>query len=257
MVKFKFKIVLSIALTAIFTALVIILVRFLSIQNIAAIPFIRVSLGPTFIIIAGLILGPIYGGIVGFLADLLGFFMFDASGFGYNPLISVTYLLYGLLAGLLVYIIRKNKKMKFPLIQLILFVGMLIFMTYFFSTHDYIILYKVTYELTDALKVGFIAGGLLFSMIYFFLYFAFIGTVKTEEDKVLLNNISAVLSLILISTQLFIGTAIKSAMFEVNFLFLFASQTIATLIEILLGSYIAFIVYLALKKYLKRYIEYK
>ena len=61
----KLDTVQKITLSGIFLALVIIFTRFLAIQYIPVIPFVRISLGPALIIFSSLLLGPVYGGIIG------------------------------------------------------------------------------------------------------------------------------------------------------------------------------------------------
>ena len=72
----KISQVQKITLSALFLALIIILTRITPLQNIPVIPWIRISLGPALIIFSSLILGPIYGAIVGALSDILGIVLF-------------------------------------------------------------------------------------------------------------------------------------------------------------------------------------
>lgn len=254
MYKFKLNVIFKITLAALFCALGIICTKLLAIQNIAGIPYIRVSLGPTIYLLSGLVLGPIYGGLVGFLGDVIGFFMFDSSGYGYNPLLSISYFLYGFLAGLLVYLLRHNKKITFPYIQLGLMVAMVATLVSFLFTHTEIVLYKHVYELTDTLRISLtIMIGVLFS-IYFTVYYLTFRTLKNQDKKVLLNNLSTIILAVFFVTQLFVGGTIKAFMFEVNFLFLFAAQLIATIIEISLGTYVCVVLYYLLSRQLSKYI---
>lgn len=60
--------------------------------------FARFSIEAIPTILAGVLFGPVAGGLVGFVADLVGC-MF--SGYGYNPLFCVPPILYGVCGGLL------------------------------------------------------------------------------------------------------------------------------------------------------------
>lgn len=255
MVRFKFNIVTKISLTALFTAFVIIFTKLLAIQNIGAMPYIRISLGPSFIVFAGMMLGPIFGGITGLLSDVIGFFAFDTTGFGYNPLLSITYMLYGVFGGLLVYLFIKNKKIKFPIFQTIILLILNILVISFFANNNSITLYKVTYELTDPIKIGVIVGSLVISLLYLSLYYLIYETLEDDKEKILLNNISGIIFIIFLVNQIFSGSLIKSLMFEVNFVFLFSSQIIASIVEMIIGSYIVFVSYLVLKKSLKKFVR--
>ena len=67
--------------------------------------FTRFSIEAIPIVIAGLLFGPLAGGIVGFVADLVGCLF---SGYGYNPLFCVPPILYGVLPGLLRFLLFKK-----------------------------------------------------------------------------------------------------------------------------------------------------
>jgi len=76
--------------------------------------FTRFSIEAIPIVIAGMLFGPVAGGAVGFVADLVGCLF---SGYGYNPLFCVPPILYGVLPGVLSWIIAK--KISLPRIALI------------------------------------------------------------------------------------------------------------------------------------------
>ncbi len=67
--------------------------------------FTRFSIEAIPIFIAGVLFGPLAGGIVGFVADLVGCLF---SGYGYNPLFCVPPILYGVLPGLLRFLLFKK-----------------------------------------------------------------------------------------------------------------------------------------------------
>ena len=66
---------------------------------------------PTFL--AGVLFGPLAGGLVGFVADLVGALF---SGYGYNPMFCVPPILYGVCGGLFRYFL--NKKVSLPRLAL-------------------------------------------------------------------------------------------------------------------------------------------
>lgn len=86
----------ELAAAGILTAAAVILTRLLTV-NIA--DGVRVGLGNLPVLLAGLWLGPVYGLLVGALADVLGALLL--SPFGWNPLLTVAPALFGLAAGLL------------------------------------------------------------------------------------------------------------------------------------------------------------
>ena len=78
--------------------------------------FTRFSIEAIPIVIAGLLFGPIAGGAVGFVADLVGCLF---SGYGYNPLFCVPPILYGVLAGLLRFLLfKKSDLLRVALVYL-------------------------------------------------------------------------------------------------------------------------------------------
>lgn len=85
----------KLALMAMFIALQVVLSKFLMLQ---ATPSIRLSIDAVPVLLAGLWFGPIAGGIVGVLADLVGTVLFPTAGAYYPPL-TVAFLLLGLIAG--------------------------------------------------------------------------------------------------------------------------------------------------------------
>lgn len=151
------KHIAAISLSGFFTALSIVIQRFL------VIPFgmpslYRLSLGNVPIIIASLFLGPFYGGVVGASADLIGALLFPVGTFLPWPLISST--LYGVLPWLLLRLVKTfNQRFKFPLLYPFLFIMVGVPFIYIF-THDSIRhpfnRLEPPIEFTPSFKVGFI-----------------------------------------------------------------------------------------------------
>ena len=74
---------------------------------------ISISLAPAIIIFAGMLLGPVYGGIAGFVTDILTNLIRPIGP--YMPQFSLTMALYGILGFLFYTYLLKNKKIKsFP-----------------------------------------------------------------------------------------------------------------------------------------------
>ena len=92
----------TLAMCAMLAALSVILARFIIPMPNA---FTRFSIEAVPIVISGILFGPLAGGIVGFIADLVGCLF---SGYGYNPLFCVPPILYGVLPGLLSFVMAKK-----------------------------------------------------------------------------------------------------------------------------------------------------
>ena len=92
----------EIAFCAILAALSVILARFLGIMISES---VRYSFEAVPIILSGLLFGPLAGGLVGFAADTVGTLF---SGYGFNPVFCVRPILYGVIAGVLRGVLKKN-----------------------------------------------------------------------------------------------------------------------------------------------------
>lgn len=92
------KLIKRLTLSALFIALEIILTRFLSIQT----PYMRIGFYFLPVAISGIMLGPWMAGIIAVLADLIGFFMFFASG-AFHPGFTLSAFLSGMIFGLILY----------------------------------------------------------------------------------------------------------------------------------------------------------
>ena len=73
----------------------------------------RFSIEAVPIYLAGMLFGPMAGGLVGFCADFVGCLF---SGFGYNPLFSLPPILYGVFGGVFRYYL--SKKISLPRLAL-------------------------------------------------------------------------------------------------------------------------------------------
>ena len=96
----------SLASAAVLTALSVVLTRFASVMALGG-QSIRIGIGAIPLVLAGLLLGPVAGGMAGISADLIGV-MINLMGASFHPGFSLTSLLTGLLPGL-VMMAFKNK----------------------------------------------------------------------------------------------------------------------------------------------------
>lgn len=114
----------KIAYLAFLTALTIILTRILSIRiPIAGVEGVRVGFGALPIIFAGIAFGPVAGGIVGALGDLLGYFINPLGA--YMPHFTFTSFLTGFIPGFMVFYVLKRCR-TLPIILIAISVGQLI-----------------------------------------------------------------------------------------------------------------------------------
>ena len=76
--------------------------------------FTRFSIEAVPIFLAGLLFGPVAGGMVGFSSDLVGCLF---SGFGYNPIFCVPPVLYGVFAGLFRYLVGTKHSLPWLIVS--------------------------------------------------------------------------------------------------------------------------------------------
>jgi ECF transporter S component (folate family) len=123
------RIVRKITLAALLASVSIVLTRFFGIViPLGGFPSLSLDLGSVPILLSGIVLGPIFGGIVGLTSDLVGFAINPRGGifhFGFT----INSILTGVIPGL-IFVFLKNKNLKFTKIAIISILYML--GTYYF-----------------------------------------------------------------------------------------------------------------------------
>lgn len=92
----------SLAYCAMLTALSVVLARLFGLMPSES---IRFSIEAVPIFLSGMLFGPVLGGCVGFAADFVGCLF---SPYGYNPIFCIPPILYGVFAGLMRPLLRKQ-----------------------------------------------------------------------------------------------------------------------------------------------------
>lgn len=96
------------AFTALFIAISVVLTRFASVRvAIAGVEGIRIGFGSLPNIMAGILLGPVYGAISGAFSDIIGFVLSPMGG--YMPHFTVSAGVMGALPGLVLVLLRKAR----------------------------------------------------------------------------------------------------------------------------------------------------
>ena len=175
LIKTNLTIIQKICLSGLIMALVIILQKVVAINYLAFAPFVRISFGgPALIIFASILLGPIYGALIGLGSDLIGYLIFDPRM--YPPYLQITaiYTLLGFVAYFIFSFISSIKNRKaLAIIEIIvlalIWAGVSAYVvfsnqiTLFSSTYDVPLLSKIL--IPTILGVMFI-GVILFSILY-------------------------------------------------------------------------------------------
>lgn len=236
------NIVKKITLSGLMIALIIIVTRLFSIQNIPVIPFVRISLGPALIIFSSIYLGPVCGLIVGACSDIFGILIFqNVLGYGINPLFTVVY---GLLGLIPYFIYQLFKKVKNPKINFMIFGGFLLaiilFVTIFLFSNNAFTLQGKTYTLLLWQKFTIIGVLLVLSVaIMFALYgtnYLFLKKYNSENLITYPIGISALISELFI--MLILNSIFKSFFFDINLLVIIGVQAVVFFIDVPLNTFV-------------------
>ena len=245
----------KITLTGLLLALVIIFTRFLSIQNIPVIPFVRISIGPALIIFSSIYLGPIYGAIIGAGSDILGIVMVpNALGYSINPLFTLAYGLLGVLPWVIYKLVKLIKKPQISYICSISALFLLLAgLSIFLFTTDSFTLFGSTYSFELWQKFLIVGLSLVLSIgsmvaVYFTnrMFNRKFSELEISPYSVAFASLVSEFLILLILNSIF-----KMIFFEVSFLVVFFAQAIVFFIDIPLNTLIITYLLLLLKKIAK------
>lgn len=241
--------VVKISLSGLILALVIIFTRFLSIQNIPFLPFVRISIGPALIIFSSIFLGPIYGGVIGGASDILGILLVpNALGYSINPWFTLVYTVLGILSWCFykLFTLIKNEKVSFAIVIATLLSIWIFVLVYGLITPE---ISGRTFELWIKILVfaiSFVLIGLTaFALILINKHF------KAESTST--YNIALVVLLCELLVMLIGNSIVKSIFFEVDLLVIIFMQGIIFFVDIPLNTIVvSYLLKLANKVFLKK-----
>ena len=234
----KLDTVQKITLSGVFLALVIVFTRFLAIQYIPVIPFVRISLGPALIIFSSLLLGPIYGDVIGGLSDFLGILLVpNPQGFMINPFITLIYTLLGVLPWVTLVVIKCIKMTHTaPYIFFGAILAIWLFVLFFLIFNDSIMLYGMTYQFDVLSKsliiiVSFVLSVLMSVAIFFTNRYIVRKNLKatlraTHYQVAFVSLVGEILSMLVL------GSIVKAYFFEVDLMIIFFPQAVVLFINI-------------------------
>lgn len=234
----KLSQVQKITLSGLLLALTIILTRVTPLQNFPLIPWVRISLGPSLIIFSSILLGPIYGAIVGSGSDILGIVLFPNSlGYGINPLFTLVYGLLGVLPWLLYFLVKKFQ-VRFLEIGLVGGVSILVFLALvYFIFFSSTIAANYSFELWHKILIVSIAFVLLTMTII--LLFAIERYYKKKYGELSSPFKVAFVSLVSeVLLMLLLNSFVKTFTFGVNFWIIFFAQAIVFFIDVPLNTFV-------------------
>lgn len=174
-IRYNISTIAKISLAGLFIALTTILQKVIAINYIPVVPFLRISLGgPAIIIFSSIVLGPLYGILVGAASDLLGYFIFDMSGYAFFPQVTAIYALLGLVSYFVFCLFRQIKNRKLMIgIECGGFLAVLVATTLYVILNNNVQLYgsSYTFELWQKICIPVILFVLLaFEMVFVIIY---------------------------------------------------------------------------------------
>lgn len=139
----------KICMAGLFIAIVTILQKVLAINYIPVVPFLRISLGgPAMIIFSSILLGPVYGLLIGAASDVLGYFLLDPKMMGFFPQITAIYALLGLVSYFVFLLFKRIKSDRLMIIiESTFFALLLAGVSVFLFMSNNLQLYSSTYTL--------------------------------------------------------------------------------------------------------------
>ncbi|NLB48409.1 MAG: hypothetical protein GX813_00955 [Erysipelotrichia bacterium] len=175
LIKTNLTTIQKISLAGLLMALTIVMQKVVAINYLAFAPFIRLSLGgPALIIFSSILLGPIYGALIGLGSDLLGYLIFDPRM--YPPYLQITaiYTLLGLASYFIFSLVFtiKNKKIM-AIIEIVSFAITWIIISGFVIMNEEVTLFSSIYGvpllgkiLVPVISLVIFVSLVLFSLLY-------------------------------------------------------------------------------------------
>lgn len=241
---YELSVTKKIALSGIILALVVVLNKILAINYISFIPFVRVSFGSIALIVFSSIgLGPIYGLVIGAGADVLGYFLFDASSFGFFPQVTAIYALLGVLPFFFYQLLSlvKNKRtmqwIEYGTFALI-FVGV----TTFFIFNNKLTLYSKTYNFAYWQRILIPSIALMLFAVIIVVNKLISKSIK-YNGRLTLEQVSFIIFLSEVSVMLLFGSLMKAWAFGFGMFFpILFSQAVIMFFDVAFNTYLLFVI---------------
>lgn len=239
-IKTNLSLIHKITMAGFLIALGVVLNKILTISSIPILPFVKISIGGGFVyLLSSLLLGPLFGAVIGVGSDVIGYFIFDMTSFGYFPQISAIYLLLGIFPFFLFSFVRfiKNKKLMMGL-EYSVFALVFIFVSLFLFLNKRFELYGTVYTLE--LWIKFVICGILLLLLFLLIFFNFRLDRKFSDQKMFnIYQVSFVTFICEIFIVMLFGTLMKSWCFGFNlFLPILMTQGILMFLNVPINSYL-------------------
>lgn len=202
----------------------IVLTRFFSLMLLlGGLPALRVGFGSIPLIMAGMMFGPLVGGITGVVADIVGY-MINPMGGTFFPGFTLTAALYGVISGILFKNIKiQNFKINFNIINAIV---MVLFGVGLFS------LVMKSGLPTESNALLIIVLMILVTALFIAIPFAISKRFKGDDRLLSFDKIAFVVSVTYVINALLLNTLWLSIMFDQGFVAFLPGRVIAAVVTI-------------------------
>ena len=226
---------------ALLAAVSVVLTRFFSYMvPLGGLPALRVGFGSVPLIVSGIMLGPLVGGIVGVVSDVVGY-MINPMGGAYFPGFTLTAALYGVISGILFKNFKIHQsKINYNYVNAIF---MLVFaVSIFVLMLQTKVLENVNGKLTfnDTTAVPMLLLMVLVTVLFIVLPFVMGRWFKTADKGIAFDKIGFTVTLTYVINALFLNTLWLTMMLDKGFIVLLPGRIIASVITIPIYSWILF-----------------
>ena len=245
------KVITRMASAALILALCVVFMKFLPI-SVPVLPYARISLGPALIIFASFALGPYWGLVIGAGADLIGF-LFDTTGYGYFPGITIMYGLLGLFAHILFRVVKSVKNTSnLQAIFVVMIACLLLLCTVSILKMDSITLNLQQVEFGIVYKLCLITLVYCLAMVTIVIIFLYQRHMEKKQKggSLLAMQVSITVMILEIIIIMFFGAFVKSLHFGMNFTVVVFTQLIIFFINVPLNTFIVTLLQKTVSRYL-------
>lgn len=235
--------------SAFLVAVSVVLTRFLSpYLAIAGANSLRIGLGTVPIMIAGIVFGPVYGGVVGGAADLIGALLFPSGA--YTPGFTLSAILQGVLPYLVVRLFSGRPKARLALTSFLLFSLVAVNISFLIGHDSYKFSPDLILKFTNVGKIFFILGlSLVFSSLLVVFYF--IGKSVRPRNSAAKLKIEDILLFALVNetvVNVFISSIWKMLYFKLSYVAMTFSASILLLVDVPIKALVIFSILVPLAK---------
>ncbi len=223
------------------TAVSIVLTRFFSYMiPLGGLPALRIGFGNIPLILAGMMFGPLVGGIVGVVSDLVGY-MITPMGGTFFPGFTLTAALYGIFSGILFKHFKIHKmKINFNYINAVVMVLFAVGVIWVMVQSEVLASVDGKFVLEDASALPMLGLMVLVTLAFIAMPFVIGKRYAHLDQKLAFDKIAFTVGVTYVINALFLNTYWLTIMFDKGFVFMLPGRIIASVITIPIYSWIIY-----------------